>query len=73
MLKKKRNNSIIGWRKDVSEILNYLDVEHNVTSSKYYRRLYLTILSREFKVYDFTFTRDSKITEKEIDKVGFKK
>ena len=70
---KKRNNSIIGWRKDIYETLTYLDVEHDILSSTYSRCKYITIFGREFKVYDYTFTREAKIDEKEKTVVGFKK
>ena len=70
---KTRNNSIIGWHCDIHETLDYLDVENKVTSSTYSRRKYLTILGREFKLYDFIFTRTSKIVEEGIESVGFKK
>ena len=71
--KKKRNNSIIGWHSEGGETLNYLDVENKVTSSTYFKRKYITVFGREFKVYDITFARDSKIEEKEKEPVGFKK
>lgn len=71
-LKKKRNNSILGWRSEGGETLKYLDVENKVTSSTYFKRKYITVFGREFKLYDVTFARDSKIEEEEIKSVGFK-
>jgi len=69
-IQKKRNKFPIGWRCDIQEELNFIDVNNKITTSKYQRRKYLTVFGREFKVYDFTFTRDSNINKNEL--MGFK-
>lgn len=70
---KKRNNSIFGWHIEGGETLNYLDVDNKITSSTYFKRKYITIFGKEFKVYDNEFARTSEIEEEYIEPVGFKK
>ena len=70
---KKRNNCFIGWKVVIDEEPIHIDpTDKKVTSTVYQRRNYLTIFTREFKVFDWQYIRNSKIKSNN-EGVGFKK
>jgi len=69
-MKKKRNTFPIGLKVEVTSNCKYLDSINHIYDEIYSRRKYITILGRELKFYDRSFTVRNKIDKDNI-KVGF--